>query len=519
MWWQILLAAFIVAFTAFYFFVRHRMTFWQRRGIPVDPGTFPFGSQHVWDFFKQKIAFIQMTDHAYKNYPDAPVVGTYELFGRPSIVIRDLDIAKKVLVKDFDQFMERKPASSNAYNPHTKNNRYLPVMLTELRGQQWKSVRASLTPVFTSGKLKAMVPLIHKIADHCDIFLEKNVGKEIEAKELLRNYALDVIVSTGFGYESDSVNETNSIFKTNADLMVGKTMSIKIFLTFLMFLFFPSLLRKLDWPLLDKKGEGFFVAAVRKAIKERQESGERRNDFIDTCLDILQKENEEIKTNEKSEETKRQKDEIERIVIANSLIMLIAGVDTVSSTSSMMMYFLAKNQDCQEKLYQEIKESIESTCSDQFDYAAIMNMPYMEKFFQESLRMYPVTHLERGSVNDYKIPGTEMVIPKDIVVRFPVTGIVKDEKYFSNPNVFDPENFSAEKKADRHPFASGGFGHGPRNCIAQRFATMEVKIVVARMLSKYKVIPCSKTVDELIPDPKSRSQFPKGDVWFSVEKR
>ena len=48
---------------------------------------------------------------------------------------------------------------------------------------------------------------------------------------------------------------------------------------------------------------------------------------------------------------------------------------------------------------------------------------------------------------------------------------------------------------------------------------MEVKIVVARMLSKYRVIPCSKTVDELIPNPKSRSQSPKGDVWVSVQKR
>ena len=184
-----------------------------------------------------------------------------------------------------------------------------------------------------------------------------------------------------------------------------------------------------------------------------------------------------------------------------------------------MMYFLAKNQDCQEKLYQEVQEAIEATGSTNFDYTTIMNMPYLEQFFQESFRMYPFTHLERCSKEEYRIPGTEIVIPKGIFVRYAATAVVKDEKYYPNPEEFNPENYSAEKKADRHPFVSGGFGHGPRNCIAQRFATMEVKIVIARLLSKYKIVPCPKTVDKLVPDPKSRSAQPKGELWMAVEKR
>ena len=148
-----------------------------------------------------------------------------------------------------------------------------------------------------------------------------------------------------------------------------------------------------------------------------------------------------------------------------------------------------------------------------------MNLPYMEMFFQESLRMYPLTHLERASNTAYKIPGTEITLPKDLLVRFPAPSIVKDPKYFPNPEVFNPENFTAANKNARHSLASGGFGHGPRNCIAQRFATMEVKIVVARILHKYRILPCDKTVDKLIPDPKSRSQQPKGEVWIKVELR
>ena len=523
----------IAAFTAFYFYIRHKMSYWRRMGVTEDPGTFPFGGKHMFDFLMQKIAFVQMTDHAYRSYPDAPMVGTYDMLGSPSLVVRDLDLAKQILIKDFDKFTERKPAHNNAFNLDSKNNQYLPYMLTELRGDQWKRVRASLTPAFTSGKLKSMVSLIHGIASHCNGFLENKIGESFEAKELMRKFAMDVIVSTGFGYECDSINDPSNIFKTNAELMVGKSLNLRMVLILFLLLFAPRVLRWLDWPFLNKEAEQFFAAAITKAIKERQESGERRNDFIDICIDILQKEVDDIDSQfikdhpnrDGSESQKQQtekgvrKEEIERILISNSLLMFLAGFDTVSSATSILFYFLAKNPEYQERLYQEIAEAVEVAGTDHLDYAGVMNLPYMEMFFQESLRMYPLTHLERSSNTPYKIPGTEIVIPKNLMVRFPATSIVKDPKYFPNPEVFNPENFTAANKNARHPLASGGFGHGPRNCIAQRFATMEVKIVVARVLHNYRILPCDKTVDELIPDPKSRSQQPKGEVWIKAERR
>ncbi len=52
--------------------------------------------------------------------------------------------------------------------------------------------------------------------------------------------------------------------------------------------------------------------------------------------------------------------------------------------------------------------------------------------------------------------------------------IMKDEKYFSNPEKFDPEHFSPEKKAERSPYTFLAFGQGPRNCIGMRFALLQV---------------------------------------------
>ena len=92
----------------------------------------------------------------------------------------------------------------------------------------------------------------------------------------------------------------------------------------------------------------------------------------------------------------------------------------------------------------------------QLDYAAVTGMQYMEKIFQESLRMFPLLQLQRYAIADYKIPDTNIVIPKNTSVVFPATAVVKDSKYFPKPDVFDPENFSAQNKAARHLLATGG---------------------------------------------------------------
>ena len=521
--WEILLTIAVVGFTAFYFYVRYKMTYWRWMGVAEDPGSFPFGAQFMKDFIFRRTSFFQMTDEVYKRFPDAPFVGTYGMLGSPTLLIRDPDLAKRVLIKDFDQFMERKPKSSHL---HSKNNRHLPYFLLELQGDQWKKVRASLSPGFTSGKLKSMVPLIHRVADNCNECLSKKVGESFLIKDVLGNFSMDVIVSTGFGYESNTFKDPSNIFKKHADLLVTKKLSLRLMAKVIVFMFAPRLARWLDFHILDPEAEQFFVEAILKAIKERQESGERRNDFIDICTDVLKKEAENptnftISDNTTDQQMKddARKKEVERILIANSIIMFMAGYNQVSTVATMMLYFMAKNPEYQERFYQEISEAVKVAGTDQLDYPVVMNLPYMEMFFQETFRMYPFGHLERASVKPYKIPGTDVTIPKDVIVRFAAGGIAKDPKYYPNPEVFNPENFTAANKNARHPLASGGFGHGPRNCIAQRFATMEIKILIARILTKFRILPCNKTIDVLIPNPRSRQHQPIGEIWITVELR
>ena len=111
----------------------------------------------------------------------------------------------------------------------------------------------------------------------------------------------------------------------------------------------------------------------------------------------------------------------------------------------------------------------------------------------EGVRKYPpVTNLTRSCENDYKVEGTNYVIKKGQMVFIPAYAIQHDPDIFPNPEVYDPDRFTAEEEDKRSIYAYLPFGAGPRNCIGLRFGVMQAKIGLAMLLDKFKFEPCEK---------------------------
>ncbi|CAF4254079.1 unnamed protein product, partial [Adineta steineri] len=182
-------------------------------------------------------------------------------------------------------------------------------------------------------------------------------------------------------------------------------------------------------------------------------------------------------------------------VIGNTVAYMVAGYETSSSALAYATYVLAKHPDVLEKLQDEIDQlpiDTDDNISDENikeypDYDTITHLSYMDMFISEVLRMYPIGNLalQRCAAEDIVIQGIN--IKKGTSVYPDVYSIHYDLELWGpdDPYIFIPERH----KIKRHPMAFLAFGAGPRNCIGMRFALIEMKMFLTRLLREYTILP------------------------------
>jgi cytochrome P450 len=126
------------------------------------------------------------------------------------------------------------------------------------------------------------------------------------------------------------------------------------------------------------------------------------------------------------------------------------------------------------------------------NYESIGEMKYMDMVIEETLRLFPPSsRVDRVASVDYEYNGIK--IKKGQVVAVSLYALHHDPDLYPEPEEFRPERFSDENKKARENEAYAPFGVGPRNCIGMRFALMEIKLLLATILAKYRFEKCAKT--------------------------
>lgn len=116
-------------------------------------------------------------------------------------------------------------------------------------------------------------------------------------------------------------------------------------------------------------------------------------------------------------------------------------------------------------------------------------MEYLSKVINETQRQYPISQFDREASQDIEINGIKVL--KGQLVTALVNAVHSDENIYSQSEKFLPER---ETQSD----AFFPFGNGPRNCIAMRFALLEMKLVLTKILTKYRLENCEKTIVRIL---------------------
>ena len=187
-----------------------QLTYFSRQGIPSPPELPFIGS--ILAIFVPRRHVNQFISYLYNSHPDAKYIGIH-IFMRRSILIRDLDLVKTVLVKRFDHFADRKTFVDEATDPLFGQN------LNFLNGDRWRQVRNTLSPAFTASKMRTMYVLMEQCAQKfTDGLLEMYEGREegVDMKDVVSRYTNDVIASCAFGIEVDSLRVPDNEFYMKA---------------------------------------------------------------------------------------------------------------------------------------------------------------------------------------------------------------------------------------------------------------------------------------------------------------
>ncbi|XP_037945098.1 cytochrome P450 6g1-like [Teleopsis dalmanni] len=478
-----------------YFWIKHNYSYWQRKGIPYLKPIPIIGNTKPMLTLKTSIGLNISNIYNDKSMSNEAVVGIYS-FHKPGLVIRDIELIKSILIKDFNKFSNRTLAIDPHGDPLGSNNLFF------VRNPEWKETRTKLSPVFTSGKIKQMYPLMLDIAteleNHLTSYKKTNNSFITEVKEICALFTTDVIASIAFGLRTNSLKNPNAEFRQYGRIMMQFGL-LRAFQTFIS-LYLPKLVRLFRAKMFPEDFSKFLHKTFNYVISERESSGTIRNDLIDILVS-WKKEIPDAKSRYRANENE--------FLVAQAAVFLTAGFETSSSTMAFALYELSKKPELQKRLRTEICNAFLAE-NGKISYENIQSLQYLGMVVDEVLRMYPVLpfldreYSKTKDESDYTLqPHYNYAIPNGMPVYIPVYAIQRDPKYWSNPDVFDPERFSSENKKNHTPMTYFPFGNGPHNCIGSRLGLLQTKLGLVHFLKNHFVEPCDQTPSKMEFDPKA----------------
>ncbi|XP_056639141.1 cytochrome P450 4c3-like [Diorhabda sublineata] len=376
-------------------------------------------------------------------------------------------------------------------------------------GTKWKQRRRLITPAFHFSILENFVDVFESASD---IFI-KTLATQAEKKSfdiypLVSLLTLDIISETAMGIsinaQINNQSEYRAAVKEMCSLIHSKNYSIVATIGSYLYPFTSNYYKEIN---TLEKLHSHTISVIRKKMEERKESDDSEEDddigikkrvaFLDLLLKCT--------VNGQNLSVEDIREEVDTF--------MFEGHDTTSSAISLTLYALANNPAAQEKALDEQKIIFGNLATARPKIGDLQNMKYLEMVIKETLRLYSsVPFFGRTASEEFE--WNNIIVPKgQQIVIFPYI-IHRNPKNFPEPLKFIPERF--ETIDGTRPYTYIPFSAGPRNCIGQKFAMLEMKSTVSKVLRNYELLPAKNHRLKLAPELILVS---KSGIHLSVKKR
>ncbi|XP_023943487.2 cytochrome P450 6B6-like [Bicyclus anynana] len=464
------------ALLALYLFGTRNHLYWRRRGVAHDP-PLPFVGNNARNYFMRR-SVTELAVELYRRHPRERVVGYYRAC-RPELLLRDPALARRVLTADFPHFHPR------GLLPRHRPPEPLLRNLFFADGDLWRLLRQRMTPTFTSGKLKAMFPLVVERAERLQAraLAAAAGGRPLDARDLMARYTTDFIGACGFGLDADSLSDDDSAFRRLGARIfrIGPAEMLVLALRDM----FPALFGgvKSLW-----RVEKDFRRLVADVLRRRGGRPSGRHDFIDQLLECRAKGLMEVESIERPPERVRLEMDDE-IVAAQVFVFFAAGFETSSSATSMTLHELAHHPAAQRRAQAEV-DAVLARHGGRLGYDAVKEMTYLEWTFKEGMRVFPsLGFLMRECARAYTFEELGLTVDAGVRVMVPLQALHTDPQYWERPDEFRPERHDPAQHGPHYKLVFLPFGDGPRACIGERLGLMQSLAGLAAVLARFTVRP------------------------------
>ncbi|MEQ9824941.1 MAG: cytochrome P450 [Puniceicoccaceae bacterium] len=354
--------------------------------------------------------------------------------------------------------------------------------LVTLEGDLWRKDRKIIQPGFHPKVIAHMVDIAHSSCDSIFAQWSRNAEAFQPVVPALREISLRIISETLLNTSLDAMKSSRfseNLMEASA-LLTRKNWSL---------LQLPE-----RWPTpINRRLRSIRMEVIRffdEQVNRRLSEGVgKRGDMLDLLLSVMDQEEEPTITRQR--------------VLTEILTLFSAGYDTTSSAIAWTIHYLSQFPDYQLRLQEEVDRVLGQRLPTWQDLDALVET---ERVFHEALRLNPPIHsiLRTATADDQLGP---YFIPAGSQLMVSLSGANHSPLHWEHALEFDPDRFTTEvgKRAKERAFVP--FSAGARRCIGAQFATVEAKLLLARIAQRFT----------LTPDPQSTirisaaaSQYPEG---------